>query len=161
MVVKRSGSGGSMNCSGFTIIEVVVTLIVIGIVSAIVISRANTINADKIADIELVKSHLRYAQSRAMADSAKRWGIKFVGSTYSLYRNDNDDNTFSANEKVALPGADSDVVTLQSNLSCNDTIAFDWWGAPYTDPNCGTPMSGSLSFISESITVTPVTGFIP
>lgn len=148
--------------TGFTLIEVVAILIIIGIVSAVVYTKMPSIDAGKIGDINMIKSHLRYTQTRAMADSERRWGITFSGTTYSLYRDDNGDGAFAVEERRVLPGADAESVTLQSSLSCSATLAFDWWGAPFTDAACSTPMtSGALSFGSDAITVTPLTGFIP
>jgi MSHA pilin protein MshC len=148
--------------NGFTLIEVVATLIIIGIISAVVISRGNIMDVDKIGDLSMVKSHLRYAQNRAMADRNRRWGVIFTGSNYALYRDGDGNGAFEASEKKSFPGADSDVITLESSLSCNATIAFDWWGAPYNDAACSNSMvSGTLSFGSGFITITPVTGFVP
>ncbi|MFH1154512.1 MAG: prepilin-type N-terminal cleavage/methylation domain-containing protein [Pseudomonadota bacterium] len=148
---------------GFTLMEVVTVLVVVGIAAAVAVSRMSVMDSGQIGDLEKIKSHLRYAQSKAMADSSIRWGIVFSGTTYSLFRNTNTDAVVDAGEKQVLPGESSNIVSLDSGLSVNAIVAFDWWGAPYSNANCVTPMtSGILSFSGgKTIVITPDTGFIP
>ncbi|MCP3941890.1 MAG: type II secretion system protein [Desulfobacteraceae bacterium] len=140
---------------GFTLIEVVAVLVMIGIISAVIMARANTMNADVIGDIAMVKSHLRYAQGRAMANDANTWSIVFAGSSYALFR---------GAVKKALPGGNGLDISFAPSLSSNETVAFDWWGAPYyTDAGLTLPKTdGSLALGGgNTIIITPVTGFIP
>jgi len=64
--------------SGFTLIEVISVLMIIGIISAVVISRVGSTAAySLVSETETLKGHLRYAQFRAMSDKVSR-GIGFT-----------------------------------------------------------------------------------
>jgi hypothetical protein len=134
---------------GFTFLEIIAILIIIGIISAIAISRISSTAAyGKIGEFDKVESHLRYAQSRAIRTDAN-WGINFSnGSTYWLFQ------TVSTN-KVNIAG-EAQSITL-SNLSITSApqiITFDRFGSP---------VAGATTVITSggSIIIAANTGFIP
>ncbi|MBW2540268.1 MAG: prepilin-type N-terminal cleavage/methylation domain-containing protein [Deltaproteobacteria bacterium] len=153
---------------GFTFIEIIAVIVLIAIISAITFSRLIFSNTDLIAQTEVVKTQLRYAQSKSM-NSDVIWGIKCDGSSYWLYRNGD------TNDKVLLPGEDSDTVNLADkgiDSMDNFTLSFDDRGIPHTDASTtdGQELTASdpealitLSSggVSRTITLTPNTGFIP
>jgi len=151
---------------GFTMLEVVIILIVMGIIGVIVISRLWGTDVNLIAQTEVVKSHLRYAQSRAM-NTDVIWGINLTGSTYSLFKNGSTAN------KVILPAEDSDTRSLPSGITVETAIiSFDSWGIPHTDAAAtdGQELAAgdseeeitiSSGGDTKTITITPNTGFIP
>jgi MSHA pilin protein MshC len=152
-----------MKNPGFTLIEVMSALIIIGIVSAIAISRFGISNTELTAMSEVIKSHLRYAQLRAM-NSESVWGISCDGTDYWLFMNGNTSQT------VILPGEESDPVHLSDKkISMGSFIvSFDSWGRPfYNDAAAAGSTAGTTINVSSSgtssvaITVTPETGFIP
>jgi MSHA pilin protein MshC len=150
-----------LNNRAFTLIEVVAVLVVLGIVAAVAVSRGFNMDADKISDLEKVKSHLRYAQSKSMADNAVNWGIQFSGATYFLFRDMDNNGLVAANEKVVLPGEPSTDAAL-ATLTATGVVSFNWWGAPYSDVGCTAAFtSGTFALGSTSISITSVTGFIP
>jgi len=148
------------NNRGFTLIELISVLLIIGIVAAVVVSRAGTGNNEVIARIEVVKSHLRYAQSRAM-NSELIWGIQFSSSSYWLFKDSN------INNKVTFPAEDSDTVNMSSGMSVGtEIVSFDSWGKPYTDAAGQTsqPNDRTITFLpsltNHAIIITKNTGFI-
>jgi MSHA pilin protein MshC len=140
---------------GFTLIEIISVLILIGIISVVVIARmSDTRDYDLATGVEVIKSHLRYAQSRAMISSS-RWGINFTsGTTYYLFNND-DPGT-----PVRMLGEDNETVNLvakQSELtitSSPQTVIFDAYGSPGET-------TITVTTNGENIIVTKNTGFIP
>ena len=94
---RRFGGQG-----GFTLFEVVIVLLILGVISYFAATRLFPEDVpSQAAEMELVKNHLRYAQSRAM-NSESSWGVKFGSSTrYWLFK-DPDDNTV-----IRLPGVES------------------------------------------------------
>ena len=74
-----------INQQGFTMIEMVVVLIVLAIVTTVIAYRPTTFSNEIIAQAEILKSHLRYAQIKAMNDTVP-WGIHIPdANSYILY----------------------------------------------------------------------------
>jgi prepilin-type N-terminal cleavage/methylation domain-containing protein len=149
---------------GLTMIEVVVVLIVLAILTPFVVSRFTTSNVELIAQTDVLKSHLRYAQIKAMGDTVS-WGINVSSSTtYTLYKNN---LTATSN----LPGDTSPVHTLTNGATVSvtaggvSTVAFNEWGTPIN--GSGTPLNVNVILTlshggqSGTITVTKNTGFVP
>lgn len=137
---------------GFTLIEVIVVLLLIGIVAAVVISRINATNADVVGQTEVLKSHIRYAQSLSMHTDAT-WGLQFSGATYQLFS-----ITGGARTNRILPNEDDTTVDMPTGMSATGTLAFDKYGKPYTDEALTTRYTGGLL---TGITITQDTGFVP
>jgi prepilin-type N-terminal cleavage/methylation domain-containing protein len=169
-VTKFPSVGG---LKGFTLIEIIAVLIVLGILAAVVINRAmSTTNMTRAAQESVIKNHIRYAQALAVKQGAI-WGIKCNGTDYWLFRTIDPDAT--ANQK-ALPGEENAKVTLANkNISMSVfTVFFDANGRPYTaytDATTNTPVSTTdpISITVDSVPagaavtfgITPETGFIP
>lgn len=140
---------------GFTMIEVVAVLVILGIVAAVAaVTMSGTSAYDLASQLEVVKGHLRLAQSRAMG-SGIPWGINFsTTTTYNLFQGT------ATTTAIQLPGEDSATISLtdkKSELtitSAPQTVTFDAYGSPGTTTVTVTTNGGS-------ITVTKNTGFIP
>lgn len=155
---------------GFTMIEIVVVLLVICVLGfAVTISSVySTSDYNLVLQAEMIKSHLRYAQARAMNTNVA-WGIHFNGNnTYKLFKYD------TSLTYVSVIGESSDTITLEDmTLSPNGAavyVSFDSWGKPYTDAAAQTAQSEaggwrdisvSLSGSTETISIRNNTGFIP
>lgn len=160
--VARSASTASK--AGFTLIEVTVVLLVMAIAGWVVAAHITYSQVDQKAQLEVIKTHLRYAQARAM-NTEIHWGIQFAGSRYWLFRVDPDDAAAGQEDTpVGIPGQDAAVVPLYSPLSATVLVTFDALGRPYRDARCQTPFGStplSLSADLPAIRITPNTGFIP
>lgn len=139
----------------------IIAIVSVAVASMVLSTTSYTLNSR----VEVVKSHLRYAQTRAM-NSNTVWGIYFSsGSAYSLFRNGNN------NDRVTIPGEDSSTVTLPQGMSVADPastgiVSFDSLGKPHTDAGAAMAqgqrsLSVSLGDKTQSITITPNTGYIP
>lgn len=137
---------------GFTLVEVICVLLLIGIVTTVVLSRTMNHSVELIAEMEVVKGHLRYAQSRAM-NSNQSWGINFSGNSYTLEED-------GAASVTALPGLNGAINTLAEGTISPTTnpIVFNQWGNPGATPITVTISDGTES---QSFTISPLTGFIP
>jgi MSHA pilin protein MshC len=141
--------------AGFTLVEILAVLLILGIVTVVVVSRwADRRAIDLSSQVEAVKSHLRLAQSRAMS-SRSPWGIDFeTKTTYYLFQ-----GTGSTNP-VRITGEDTDKVSLPargSALSIESAplrVTFDQYGSPGES-------SLTLTTNGGNITITRKTGFIP
>jgi len=161
--MKKSGRDDR----GFTIIEVIVVLIVLGILTAIVISRgSSTATYTLRSEVDVVKTHIRYAQARAM-NASSVWGIQFQdGNSYFLYKFE------TGQTSVILPGEDSAVVNLPSGMtlafdSNGRTVSFNSWGMPCTNADATNKQNNDWRDITvsfegntERIRIRKNTGFI-
>jgi len=149
--IRNGGFGGQ---GGFTLFEIVMVLLILGIISYFAATRLFSDDVPTQAtELELVKNHLRYAQSRAM-NSESSWGIKFGSATrYWLFKG-TEENTV-----IRLPGVESadgvmQLGSIQVTPPSGNKIAFDSFGSPGA-------ATITLSTTAGSITVTKNTGFIP
>jgi MSHA pilin protein MshC len=144
--------GSRRNAHGFTLIEIISTLVIIGIISAVAVTIFSSLDKYKLtSEVEILKTHLRYAQSRAMSDTVS-WGIVLSGDSYTLQRNgDPISNPSLPNENSATHNF-QDGVTKTSGAP---NVTFDIWGSSVAATV--TLSAGS----SQVIMVTANTGFIP
>ena len=154
-----------VNNFGFTLIEAIVVLLIIGIISAVVASHVIIGDTELSSRTEAMRAHLRYAQGLAM-NTEIVWGIHRSGRTYWLFKNGNKDN------KVLLPGEESETVDLSVEdifLTGFTDLSFNSWGMPHSDESAqdSNRITSTLTITlsagggSENIMVTPNTGFIP
>ncbi|PKN35891.1 MAG: hypothetical protein CVU61_01805 [Deltaproteobacteria bacterium HGW-Deltaproteobacteria-19] len=153
---------------GFTLIEVISTLVLIGILTVIAVSRiTSTDEMNQKAMAEAIKSHIRYAQMRAMnadadtsaiATCASSFGISMSGNSYFMFRD------CDKTKKVVFPGAEDDFVSLNNmTLSAASDITFDKWGRPCSDLYGLTPSANDINLTlgTEPIKITKNTGYVP
>jgi prepilin-type N-terminal cleavage/methylation domain-containing protein len=128
---------------GFSLIEVIAILVIVGIISAFVLSRTGTDTSKLFTARDSLVSHLRLAQMRAMntaADTDSVWGLRFASSTrYHLFYcpvAGSCDPSNAANKMIA-PGADTADIDLSesqvtlSNVAFPSVIAFNRFGTPF------------------------------
>jgi prepilin-type N-terminal cleavage/methylation domain-containing protein len=153
LVAKDTPEGrGSV---GFTMLELLVVLLLIGVLSAVVVSRYPSIaRYDLVSETETLKGHLRYAQLRAISGLAT-WGIQLANTHYTLVRN-------GATAPFSLPGENSPVRNLPAGISISagsgTLISFDSWGSPGA-ANLSVTLNSSAE--ARTIVVGRNTGFIP
>ena len=160
--------------SGFTIIEIIVVLLLMGILAATVLGRSvTTSNIDLNSATDKVRNQLRFAQAEAMKLSYEAypvWGIKSAGGQYWMFRGSDPGNV--ANEARVpggdYPGAGNKIneADLGAGVTLSDfTVFFDRIGKPYS-PAATAPLSSQMSITvsvpgdNRTITVTPETGLI-
>jgi len=136
-------------------IEMILVLIIMAIVGTFVASRASTGSNDLSVETEILKSHLRYAQTRALNDTVP-WGIYVSGTgSYVLYKN-------NAQASAQLPGETGQTHSLPSTVTISAgvgyTINFDDLGSPGTATRTITLAQGADTNV---ITITKNTGYIP
>ncbi|MDO9515296.1 MAG: type II secretion system protein [Syntrophales bacterium] len=165
-VLKGLHGTGVRGSRGFTLVEVIAVLIVIGILTGVaVVTLFSTDTYTTKSQLAMVKAHLRYAQARAIhSDSA--CGIKFAGTrshdgrTYSNYWffTDGDDTTkikfqVEDDSRYVVVFSDGSVGVWPLAISTVATVEFDEWGSPGST-------SITISTDAGNIVVTKNTGYI-
>jgi len=147
------------NNQGFTWVELIVVMVILGIISAVVIGSLMSSDTELAARTEVIKTHLRYAQSRSMNTNSV-WYIQFSSNAYALYKSGD------AVSKL-LPGGDSPTIMLPSGMTVSSgTVSFDDWGKPCTDTDAQVAQATDRALTvadasgSRTITITRNTGFI-
>ena len=152
----------ALNKNGFTLLEIVTILIIIGIMAAVAVNRMNFTDTELNSQIEAIKSNIRYAQAQSMG-LGRVFGIVSNGSSYYMYQ---DGNTTSL---VLLPAESALNVSLAEkkvNTMTSFTLSFNNLGEPYAcdNPSNCDMMPASLTINvggkASAIVVTPVTGYI-
>lgn len=135
---------------GFTLLEVVAVLVLLGILAAVAVARFADSNADAVAEAEIFKSHLRYAQIRAMGD-INSWTLTVDSDGYTLS---------TANASIGtptLPGESSARHELSEGVSATaGTFTFNWRGQPTTGGDTSVTFTGDSGI---TVTVFSETGF--
>jgi len=154
---------------GFTLVEIIAVLVIIGIVAAYAgLRMTSTADVNNKAMAEALKSHIRFVQMKAMntepdpsapSDCHASCGISMSANSYFMFRN------CKLNDKVILPGSETDVVSLKNMALSPATVAFDRYGRPCDNLNCAglTPSTANTTITlgTETITITKNTGFVP
>jgi len=163
---------------GFTLLEIILVMLIIVIVSTVIITRSRDLSAGLISQTDIMKTHLRYAQTLAMgAGGSDIFGIRCVAAPneYWLFRGpDPNSNILKLTDDASYDVDGNDKLDLnQKNIQASAfTVIFDRRGIPYTaytDESTNTPLSPDLSITvtpsgggsSQTITITELTGFIP
>jgi len=117
-----------MNNDGFTWIELIVVMSMMAILSAMVVTSMMDDNTDLVAETQVFKAHLRYAQLRSI-NTDEVWYIKFTANSYSFFK-------FGDATAKLLPGEDNLTNTLPSGLNIDysaldpDMVSFNTWVKP-------------------------------
>lgn len=156
--------GPSAGGPGFTLVEVITVLVILGILAVVVAPRMlrPSLAGPRASEIA---SQLRYLQLRAMKEKTTAWGMKCQGTDYWGFNGTNPD---AANARIVFPGEGNATVSLTAkNMAMSGfTVIFDQYGIPYS-PTSATKLASALSVTitegggSAILTITPETGYIP
>ncbi len=158
------------NSKGFTFLEIIVVLIVLGIMAVLVVNRASSFNAEVYAGADALKSHIRYAQTVAM-NTNEGAGITYDPATnqYWMYRGTDPTNVMLLPDDAQFATADRKIDLDAKNIRINQgfRVYFNNRGIPH-DGNSAMLMfslalrvSANTGGPSKDITIYPLTGYVP
>lgn len=150
---------------GFTLVEAVMVLGVLGVMAGIVISQINPNPYDAASEAAELKTALRFAQSLAFAQAylgtadQVTWGIDVGTNSYQLVRDNNPQTD------VRLPGQTSAVYTLPGGVTMsNVTVLFNFRGIPVQAGGAAETSDEAITVNaggdSSTVTVIQQTGFL-
>lgn len=150
--------------AGFTLIEMVVMLILIGILAVAFVPRAPSQGSLTFAgQVQQLASDIRYVQTLSMT-RGQRYCLNFTSSGYSMTTSNCStsagvEHPAGASFPITLSG-----VTLAGSGLPGSLVTFSTKGEPYSDAAATTPLSGT-PYIALSgdggtgyVCITPVTG---
>ena len=150
--------------SGFTLIEVVAVVLLLGILATGVLSVLPRSDAALATEADRLRSHLRYAQIRAQADT-HQWRLAFLDAqTYELGPVVIPGAGFTPS---IVPGTGATQRTMTDGVTTDPgtVIRFDSWGRPLND--AGTPLGADRTITlteggrNATVTIHAETGLIP
>jgi len=144
-----------LSAAGFTILEIVAVLVILAILTTVAASRYWDTDAADTAAAGTLKSHLRYAQLRAMGDT-QTWGIAINNSAYTLQKN-------GTTAPIRLPGETGATKNLENaTISPASTVTFSSGrGIPIDGSGQPAANDQNIDVGSKTITITANTGFVP
>lgn len=138
---------------GFTLIELIMVIVIMGALSAVAISKFNRNAFDVVAASGELVQAIRYAQDKSMSHSgATNYQIAITGTGY----------TVTQGGSAIVHPVDGTVgyskTWTDMALDTTTTITFDAYG----NPGLGAPLTITLSkgADSDTVTVENVTGFV-
>lgn len=142
---------------GFTAIELVVTLVIIGMLAAYVVPRLDMGGTSAAAETERLARDLRHVQEMAMTEGLTL-ALQPAGAGYAVVN--------SGGTTVTDPATHQPFqVTLKNGVTLSGaTVRFDSMGRPVTAAGTLAGAAASLALSggshSDTVTVSPVTGFV-
>jgi len=159
---------------GFSFVEVIAVLVILVVISAVVISKSGSFSTDLVSQTEILKTHLRYAQTLGMSgtDSSDVFGINCTGGFYWMFKGTDLINAIMLPDDQQYNTGNDGKLNLGKKkiaIATDFTVYFDHRGIPY-DGTTNTPYASNLTILvtplgeaspTESITLSQHTGFIP
>lgn len=161
---RQGGRRDPLRCGGFTLVELITVVIIMGILSAALFTGSGTLSGRERARMAEVRSQIRYVQLRAMKTGSAH-GMACDGTNYWAFSGS--DSTVVANY-LPLPGETGAQVPLTGkDMTMSSFIcSFDGFGIPYTG-NTPAKLNAPLTITitaggnAGDLTITPETGHVP
>jgi prepilin-type N-terminal cleavage/methylation domain-containing protein len=156
-----------MKHSGFSMIELIVVLLVVGILAASLLPRSTDRAISIGASADQLAGDIRYVQSMAMTQG-QRYYINFTATTYAFFAVSGAVAQIhpATGSTTPIPLATGVTITIPPTNLPNSLIAFDGRGIPYTDAAATTLLAADAVITltgaggSNTVTISDQTGAV-
>lgn len=166
--VRQGGRKPPVRTGGFTLVELITVIVILGILSLVVLTRSSPLGGQELARMSEVRAQFRFVQLRAMKTGSV-YGLICDGASYWVF---NGTDPANAAARLNLPGETSSQVSLagKSMTMTAFTYFFDGFGIPYTaytSASVNTRLAAAAAITitagggSGTLTLTPETGYVP
>ncbi len=151
--------------NGFTLIEIIVVIVIIGIITMVAVPQmANTLRTKRLYDaVEKLNDDLNYCRDYAISQRTNTWiRFRIAQNRYRMFYGD----SWGSRVRLIDParnttawfriGDDFTGVSLQSVSFRRRRISFDWWGTPSE----GGTVVLTNGLNNRTITVNAETGYV-
>jgi len=168
---RQGGRRAHLRSGGFTLVELITVIIILGILSAVVVGRSS-LGGSELARLAEVRAQIRYVHLRAMKTGSVH-GFACDGTNYWAFTGSGNNATLAA-ARLALPGETGTQVSVAGKsmtmAMSPSPIYFDGFGIPYTaytSASANTRLSANATITitaggnSRALSITPETGHVP
>lgn len=157
----------SKNEKGFSLIELVLIIIILGVISVIISISVGDISTTRLnSAVRRLASDIRYAQQLAMTKQI-RHGVVFTANSYTVFENDNTANPArnpqgGADFVISFTTGEFAGIAISTSLP-ESVVKFESNGRPLDGTNAALTVATNQVTLTHSgspknITITPETG---
>ena len=164
MIARSSSAGGATSSRGYTLLELMIVLVMMGIAAALVIPNVRGSENIRIQTaVRAIASDIMYTQSDALAyqsggdiifDPAANnyWIFEVSGDevdfdTHAMYKVDGPAQRFLVDVDITSGGA---AQIISADFDGNDMLVFDELGGPIAGLDSDTPSAGGNIVVGSS-----------
>ena len=178
MIARSSSAGGATSTRGYTLLELMIVLVMMGIAAALVIPNVRGSENIRIQTaVRAIASDIMYTQSDALAYQARRaiifdpaannyWIAEVSGDevdfdTHAMYKIDGPNQRFLVDVDITSGGA---AQIISADFDGNNMLVFDELGGPIAGLDSDTPSAGGNIIVGSNegtayqLSVEPYTG---